>query len=78
MATDYTKDIARQLEKLVAESHETNRMLKRIASEMELKQFEDLDPPPKGTVVQNFRGATVMNTSDFEEMENDGRNERTN
>lgn len=72
MAAEFTKElreIARRLEQLVGEIHTLNVTARRIHSEMQLKQFADLTPPPKGAVYQNFKGCTVMNTEDFEEME---------
>lgn len=81
MATDYTKDmaryikdVARQLEKMVAEQNETNKWLKKIKESVELKSFDELVPPPRGTVIQNMLGTTFMNTIDFEEMQ-DGQSE---
>lgn len=68
---DYTRDIARWLEKLVVEQHETNKRLKNIESALIAKQFDDWIPPAKGTVYQNTKGCVMLNLTDFNEMYNE-------
>lgn len=67
---DNNKEVVRVLKDIASELHQLNRGISNVANAIDLKQFEDLDPPPRGTVIQNFKGTTVMNTIDFEEMEN--------
>lgn len=87
MATDYSRDIARQLEKLVAEQHETNKRLKKLEEAVMIRNFDELVPPPKGTAVMNMNGVVCISGADFKEMDkayrsykenkDDERNERT-
>lgn len=65
---DSTKEIARQLERIVGETHETNRRLKRIEQIADLRRFDDLEPPPQGVVVQNMRGCVCINLKDYKEL----------
>lgn len=65
---DYSREIARQLEKLVAEQHETNKRLKKIEDALIEKQFSDWVAPPRGSVYQNLKGCTMLNSIDFDEI----------
>lgn len=69
MATDYKRDIARQLERLVAEQHQMNKRLNSIEEALIEKQFDDWVAPPMGTVYQNIKGCVMMSRTDFEKME---------
>lgn len=69
MAIDYTREIARQLERLVAEQHETNKRLKKIEEAIMVRNFDELVPPPKGSAVMNMNGVVCLGTADFKEME---------
>ena len=65
---DGTKEIARQLERLVTEMHETNRRLKRIEQIVDIRRFDDLEPPPQKVVVQNMRGCVCVHQKDYEKL----------
>lgn len=73
---DSSKDIAKAIEHMNREVCRTlndigkqmNKALGRMAEALEQKQFDELVPPPKGTVYQNFRGTTVLGSADFNEI----------
>lgn len=65
---DSTKEIVRQLERLVTEMHETNRRLKRIEQIVDVRRFDDLEPPPRKVVVQNMRGCVCVHQKDYEKL----------
>jgi len=73
---DGSKDIAKAIDKLTREMSKTmndigkqmNKALGRMAEALEQKQFDELVPPPKGTVYQNMRGTTLIGSEDFNEI----------
>ena len=65
---DGTKEIARQIERLVTEMHETNRRLKRIEQIVDIRRFDGLEPPPRKVVVQNMRGCVCVHQKDYEKL----------
>ena len=65
---DNNKDVVRVLKDITEELHQLNRSIVRVAKALEEKQFDELIPPPKGTVYQNMRGTTVLGSADFKEI----------
>jgi ABC-type enterochelin transport system ATPase subunit len=65
---DNNKEVVRVLKDVTEEIHQLNKNIIRVAKALEEKQFDELIPPPKGTVHQNLRGTTVLNTDTFEEI----------
>lgn len=65
---DNTKEVARVLKDIASELHQLNRGISSVAKAMEQKQFDELVPPPKGTVYQNMRGTTLIGSEDFNEI----------
>lgn len=63
--------IAKNMDLLVREVREQNRVLRRIASALEQKQFDEFDAPPVGTAIQNMRGCVMLNVADFNELVRD-------
>ena len=65
---DSTKEIARQIERLVSETQTTNKTLKRIERIADIRRFDDLEPPPLGVVIQNMKGCVCINLEDYRKM----------
>lgn len=65
---DNTKEVVRVLKNVTEELHQLNRNVVRVAKALEDKQFDELIPPPKGTVYQNMRGTTLIGSEDFNEI----------
>lgn len=73
---DSSKEIAKAIEHMNREVCRTlndigkqmNKALGRMAEALEQKQFDELVPPPKGTVYQNMRGTTLIGSEDFNEI----------
>lgn len=73
---DNNKEVVRAIEKMNREvcrtlaeiGRQMNKALGRMAEALEQKQFDELVPPPKGTVYQNMRGTTVLGSADFKEI----------
>jgi len=65
---DNNKDVVRVLKDITEELHQLNRSIVRVAKALDEKQFDELIPPPKGTVYQNMRGTTVLGSADFKEI----------
>lgn len=65
---DNTKEVVRVLKNVTEELHQLNRNVVRVAKALEDKQFDELIPPPKGTVYQNMLGTTVLGSADFNEI----------
>lgn len=65
---DNNKEVVRALKDVTEELHQLNRNIRVVAKALEDKQFDELIPPPKGTVYRNFRGTTVLCASDFDEI----------
>lgn len=65
---DNNKEVVRVLKNVTEELHQLNRSVVRVAKALEQKQFDELVPPPKGTVYQNMRGTTLIGSEDFNEI----------
>lgn len=65
---DSNKEVCKWLERIADQLKSQNRLLKQIAENMEMKQFDEFDPPAVGTAVQNMRGCVMLNLMDFEEL----------
>lgn len=73
---DNNKEVVRAIEKMNREvcrtlaeiGRQMNKALGRMADALEQKQFDELVPPPKGTVYQNMRGTTLIGSEDFNEI----------
>lgn len=73
---DNNKEVVRAIEKMNREvcrtlseiGRQMNKALGRMAEALEQKQFDELVPPPKGTVYQNMRGTTLIGSEDFNEV----------
>lgn len=65
---DNNKEVARVLKDIASELHQLNRGISNVAKALEQKQFDELIPPPKGTVYQNMLGTTVLGSADFNEI----------
>lgn len=65
---DSNKEVCKWLERIADQLKSQNRLLKQIAENMEMKQFDEFDPPAVGTAVQNMRGCVMLNAVDFEEL----------
>lgn len=65
---DNNKEVVRVLKDVTEELHQLNRNVVRMAKALEDKQFDELIPPPKGSVYQNMRGTTVIGSEDFNEI----------
>lgn len=65
---DNNKEVVRALKDMTEELHQLNRNIVRVAKVLEDKQFDELVPPPKGTVYQNMRGTTLISSEDFNEI----------
>lgn len=69
MATDYTKEVARAIDRLTAEVRKTNSRLAKVEEALIAKQFDDWVAPPIGTAYQNSKGCVMMSKFDYERME---------
>lgn len=65
---DNNKEVVRVLKDVTEEIHQLNKNIIRVAKALEEKQFDELVPPPKGTVHQNNKGCVMMSKLDFEEL----------
>lgn len=65
---DINKEVCKWLERIADQLKSQNRLLKQVAENMQMKQFDEFDPPAVGTAVQNMRGCVMMNLMDFEEL----------
>lgn len=65
---DSNKEVCKWLERIADQLKSQNRLLKQIAENMEMKQFDEFDPPAVGTAVQNMKGCVMLNLMDFEEL----------
>lgn len=65
---DNNKEAVRVLKDVTEEIHQLNKNIIRVAKALEQKQFDELVPPPKGTVYQNMRGTTLIGSEDFNEI----------
>lgn len=65
---DNNKEVVKALKDVTEELHQLNRNIKAVAKVLEQKQFDELVPPPKGTVYQNMLGTTVIGSADFNEI----------
>jgi len=65
---DSNKEVCKWLERIADQLKSQNRLLKQIAENMKMKQFDEFDPPAVGTAVQNMRGCVMMNLIDFDEL----------
>lgn len=65
---DNSKEISKWLERIAEQIRTQNRLLKQIAENMEMKQFDEFDPPALGTAVQNMKGCVMLNAVDFDEL----------
>lgn len=65
---DNNKEVVRVLKNVTEEIHQLNKNIIRVAKALEERQFDELMPPPKGTVYQNMLGTTVLGSEDFKEI----------
>lgn len=65
---DSNKEVCKWLERIADQLKSQNRLLKQIAENMEMKQFDEFDPPAVGTAVQNMKGCVMLNAVDLEEL----------
>lgn len=65
---DSNKEVCKWLERIADQLKSQNRLLKQIAENMEMKQFDEFDPPAVGTAVQNMKGCVMLNAVDFEAL----------
>lgn len=65
---DNNKEVVRVLNSIAKELNLLNRNVKAVANEIERKQFSDWVAPPRGSVYQNLKGCTMLNSADFEEI----------
>ena len=70
------KEVVKAIEKMNREVCKTlsdigkqmNKALGKMAENMEMKQFDEFDPPALGTAVQNMKGCVMLNAVDFDEL----------
>ena len=68
MATDYTREIVRSIDKLTGAVGTVNKLLLRIADNLAVRTFDQMPAPKDDKILTNMNGATLMKTETFNQL----------